>query len=161
VSAKLLLLTTTSIWDSKDEFDRTGITLSQGILLEESMTGFEKVLEIYNSFEDLTKFHKIRYQDLGSLLQYLATQGTDNDARKLAYEIFISLSDNKAESSFQPFRYLVEYLQSVLQRQNAKLRVSTKFPWSEKLGFFALIGLQATMNNIRSIAGGNSARVCT
>jgi hypothetical protein len=156
ISTKSLLLTTTSVWDSTDEFGRKGITLSQGILLEDNITG-TGTSDIYIAFEALIRFHKVRYKDLQSLLQYVATQGTAEDSRKLAEEIFTSLGESKAGINFQQFQFLSEYLQSVLQHHHTKIRVSTKFPWSEELGFFSLIGLQATVNDVRSIAGGDIA----
>lgn len=154
ISAKYLFLTTTSVWELKDEFGRQGLTLYQGILFENIQTGVDATSDVHRHFEALTRLHKVRYQDIQSLLQYLATQGSLDDARKLAGEIFNSLTDTKYGNDFRLPLSLTERLRAVIRDGGTRLRVNTKFPFAEELGFFSLIGLLATTSNVRSVAGG-------
>jgi hypothetical protein len=154
ISRDLLFLTTTSTWNLKDEYGRKGIALSQGILINSDPSEPSSLGDICGSFEVLLKIHRVRYETLSEVLEYLATQGNVSDAQKLVVEISHSFDQVKGECDSDLITSLVMHLESNLGRSTKKLRVDVSFPWSEDLGFFSLLGLQIISENIRSIGGG-------
>jgi hypothetical protein len=154
LTKKSLFLSTTSAWSSEDEFERKGITLSQGLLINGDLSHPDHRADVCNSLAILLRIHRTRYHTLGELLEHLAAQGNVAEARKIAAETYDSLSNADSGCATQPVQPLAGHLKAMLDKQNIRLRVDTKFPWSEELGFFVLMWLQFLSENVHSVAGG-------
>jgi hypothetical protein len=154
ISRDLLFLTTTSTWNLKDEYGRKGIALSQGILINTDPREPSSLGDICSSFEVLLKIHRVRYQTLSEVLQYLAKQGNASEAQRLVVEISNSLDQVMGDCDSKLITSLAMYLKSNLGSFSKGLRVDVNFPWSEDLGFFSLLGLQVLSEDILSIGGG-------
>jgi hypothetical protein len=154
ISQNLFFLTTTSRWNLKDEFNRRGIALSQGILLGTNQGEPTSLADVCNSFDVLLKIHRTRYDTLTEALEYLAKEGDASDAQKLVMEISSSFDHVNGECDMSLITSLVRHLKSRVGRTPKGMRVDMNFPWSEDLGFFSLLGLQVLSEDIKSIGGG-------
>ncbi len=155
LSTNSLFLGTVSRWGIGDEFDRKGLILSQGHLVDLEANG--SAIEVCEYLLGLMRTHELYFDELGETLEYLAKHGKRNDAEDLIGKIEKTAKMELDTPTSDLINHLTVRLKTETKESNNAICVHTALPWSANLGLCALIGLQVASPDVKSVGGGRLA----
>ncbi|MBI4811440.1 MAG: OmpA family protein [Ignavibacteriales bacterium] len=154
IAHDLFLLITTSKWDIRDEFNRVGVSLSEGILIRNDFSNPQHLLILFENFVSLLRSHRIGYTSLRYSLEYIAQKGEKkqvNDLLSTLTQFSDFQLDNTTTRLLQPLSCFLDTLS--LDRIES-YRVFSTYPWNEDLCLYFLLGLQLKMPFPSLLGGG-------
>lgn len=162
ISTNTFFLATISRWRINDEYDRKGIILAQGYLLEANGDDSSQTVALCQNILGLLRVHEFSFHYLGEWLEHLARNGNESEAKSLIDKTE-KLSNIELDGTTSE---LINELASYIQKEQSqspddRFRIYTEFPWPPELGFCALVGSQVSSPIVKSVGGGHLSSLQT